>query len=45
MNIFGQLFEVSMAYLEFLLQPGPVDCGLKFRYFFVKTKINVAFEF
>ena len=45
MTIFDQLFETSVAYLEFLLQPGPVDCGFKFRYLFVKPKINVALEF
>lgn len=45
MNIFDQLFEKSVAYLEFLLQPGSVDCGFKFRYLFSKTKMNVALEF
>lgn len=34
-----------MADLESLLQPGPVDYGFKFRYFFTKTEINVALEF
>lgn len=41
-NIFGQLFEISVAYLEFLLQLGLIDFGFKFRYFFVKTEISVA---
>ena len=45
MNIFDYIFETGVAYLEFLLQPDPVDCGFKFGYFFVKTKIDVALEF
>ena len=44
-NIFDYIFETGVAYLEFLLQPDPVDCGFKFGYFFVKTKIDVALEF
>lgn len=45
MTIFDRVYEASVAYLESVLQPGMDIAVFMFRYFIVRTKIDVWPEF
>lgn len=45
MTIFDRDYEASVAYLESVLQPGMDIAVFMFRYFIVRTKIDVWPEF